>query len=135
MVKRLLYLILPLITLILELLPFGAVCVFAAGPDQVYLQTFSYFDLLPFGYANFGPLITAVLSCLVLLLLVIFCITGRYGFSKAAKYLLCVCTAFSLGPLFFGIRYFSVVGALISASLLAGLLVLHVTLRPSGSGK
>ena len=116
--KRLFYLILPLLTLILEILPFGAVCVFAAGPDQVYRETFSYFDLLPFGYANFAPLITALLTCAAFALLVFYCVTGRYGASKAAKYVLCVCTAFSLGPLFLGIRFYPIIAFLITLTLL-----------------
>ena len=123
--KRLFYLILPVLTLILEALPFGVVCVFAAGPDQVYRETFSYFDLLPFGYANFAPLITAVLTCAAFALLVFYCITGRYVASKAAKYLLCVCTAFSLGPLFLGIRFYSITAFLITLTLLGELLLLH----------
>lgn len=43
--------------IVLEILPFGAVCNFAKAPEAgggVYRKTFSYFDLTPFGYANFG---------------------------------------------------------------------------------
>ena len=63
MKKRFLYLILPIITLILEALPYGAVCIFASSPTEKHRETFSYFDLTPFGYANFAPLFTAIITC------------------------------------------------------------------------
>lgn len=34
MKKRFLYLLLPIITLILEILPYGAVCIFAPSPTE-----------------------------------------------------------------------------------------------------
>ena len=49
MKKRFLYLVLPIITLILEALPYGAVCIFATSPTDRIRETFSYFDLTPFG--------------------------------------------------------------------------------------
>ena len=81
MKKRFLYLVLPIITLILEIIPYGAVCNFARpatdGSIGHFRELYSYFDMTPFGYANFSPLITGILSCFVLLLIVIYCITGR----------------------------------------------------------
>ena len=59
MKKRALYLILPIVTLVLECLPFGAVCNFALDQGETVRKTFSYFDPVPFGYANFAPLLTA----------------------------------------------------------------------------
>lgn len=129
--KRLLYLILPVITLILEILPYGAVCNFANPEGDPWRKTFSYFDMTPFGYANFAPLITAIITCLIFGLLVGYCITGKQGWAAKAKNILYVGTVFSLGPLVFGISYFSIVGALITASLLAELLFLQFTLKPA----
>ncbi len=133
MKKRILYLILPLVTLILEILPYGAVCNFASGPDQIHRETYSYFDLIPFGYANFAPLITAIITCIVLVLLVIYCITGKQQLAVMVKNILCACSVISLGPLLFGIRNFSLVGALITVSLIAELLLIHLTVKPSGT--
>jgi len=129
MKKRLPYLLLPILTLILEILPYGAVCNFANPEGQPWRETYSYFDLTPFGYANFAPLLTAIISCLVLLLLVIFWVTGKHAWAIKARNILCVCTLFSLGPLVLGVRYFSLVGAFITASLLAELLLLHFTVK------
>ena len=131
MKKRFLYSILPTVTLILEVLPYGAVCNFADGEGKHLRETFSYFDLTPFGYANFAPLITAILTCIGLLLLILYCITGKHGLLKVSRNVFCVCAVISLGPLMFGINYFSVVGAIITASLIVELLLLHLAVKAS----
>ena len=69
--KKIRLLILPIITIVLEILPYGAVLVFAPSPTDRVRETFSYFSLTPFGYANFAPFITAMLTCVVLLLALI----------------------------------------------------------------
>ena len=129
MKKRLPYLILPVITLILELLPYGAVCNFANPNGDPWRETFSYFSLTPFGYANFSPFLTAVITCIVLVLLVIFALTGKQGFARKAGNILPVAAVLSLGPLLFGISYYSLVGGLISATLTAEIFVLRRGIR------
>ena len=129
MKKRLLYLILPIVTLILEILPYGAVCNFARpatdGSIGHFRQLYSYFDLTPFGYANFAPLITGIITCIIALLVLVYCITGKLKWAQKAKNILYCCTLFSLGPLVLGIHFFSVVGGLITAALIAELLLLR----------
>lgn len=131
MKKRLLVLLLPLITLILEILPYGAVLNFMhpsvteGVPAGRFRELYSYFDLTPFGYANFAPLITAIITCLILLLLIIYCLTNKQRLAIIARNILYVCAAFSLGPLVLGFRFFSVVGALITITLIAELILLH----------
>lgn len=129
MKKRFLYLLLPIITLILEILPYGAVCIFAPSPTEQVKKTFSYFDLTPFGYANFAPFFTAIITCLIFALLLIFCIKGNVRTAIKAKNILCVAVVMSLGPLVFGIAYYSLVAGLITLSLLAELLFLQFTLK------
>lgn len=128
MKKRLLLLVLPIITLILEIIPYGAVCNFARpatdGSIGHFRELYSYFDMTPFGYANFSPLITAILSCFVLLLVVIYCITGKKRVLLLVKNALPICIVISLCPLLYGIRFFSLVGALITISLLVELLLI-----------
>lgn len=118
---RILLAALPLSALILEILPCGAVLNFAVqaedGTIETLRQTFSYFDLRPFGYANFAPLITAVLTCVILLLAAVHLFTGKLR--RAVGICSGIAFVISLLPLCFGISYFSVVGALISALLLA----------------
>ena len=126
MKKRVLYLVLPIITLILEVLPYGAVCIFASSPTDRIRETFSYFDLTPFGYANFAPFLTALITCLIFILLLIYWLKGNVVFAIKAKNILYVATVMSLGPLVFGLSYFSVVGALITTCLIAELLLLQL---------
>ena len=129
MKKKLLYLILPVCTLFLELIPYGAVCNFARpatdGSIGRFRVLYSYFDLTPFGYANFSPLITGVITCLALLFLAIYCLSGNEKWMRLTRNTLLVCTIVSVGPLTLGIDFFSLVGALITATLIAELLIIH----------
>ena len=127
--KGLQYLILPVITVILELLPYGAVCNFGNPEGEPWRETFSYFDLTPFGYANFAPLLTAIITCLVFILILLFFLKGNPGLAIKAKNILYVAVVMSLGPLVFGLAYYSVIGALITASLMAELLLLQLTIK------
>ena len=114
MKKRILFLILPIVTLVLEILPFGAVCNFANAEGESLRETFSYFSLTPFGFANFTPFITAVLTCFAFLLLLIYCFKNKKKSANTAKLILFTASIISLGPLLFGPSYFSIVGALIT---------------------
>ena len=55
--------------LILELLPYGAVLEFAHMSPELtlgyYEEHFSYFDPIVYGYGVFGPLLTAVSTCIL----------------------------------------------------------------------
>lgn len=131
MKKRLLYLILPLVTLILEIIPYGAVCNFAYpatdGSIGRFRELYSYFDMTPFGYANFSPLITALLTCIIILLIAVYCISGKVIWANIAKKILYASVAISLCPLILGIQYFSIVGALITISLIGQALFIRTT--------
>ena len=126
MKKRLLYLMLPVITLILEILPYGAVCNFANPEGESWRKTFSYFDPTPFGYANFAPLLTAMITCAILVLLLVYLFTGKHHMLSLTKGLLCIGTVLSLCPLLYGFSFFTLVGALITVSFIAELVFLFV---------
>ena len=133
MKKRLPVLILPIITLILEVLPCGAVLYFgrpaADGSIGYFRERYSYFDLMPFGYGNFAPLVTAVITCAAFILLVIYSVNGKPKLAAAGMYLTGGSAAFSLGPLLLGARYYSVVGALITLFLVAEVLLLYFAIK------
>ena len=135
MKKRFVYLLLPIITLILEILPYGAVCIFATSPTETIKETFSYFDLIPFGYANFAPLLTAIITCLIFVLLLKFCIKGNVRMAVKAKNILYAAIIMSLGPLLFGIEYYSLVAGLITLSLVGELLLLQFTIKKFSTNK
>ena len=63
--KKISLVVFPALTIVLEALPMGAVCTFAISPTERVRETFSYFSLIPFGYANFAPLITAILTVVI----------------------------------------------------------------------
>ncbi len=113
--KKIRLLILPIITIILQILPCGAVLVFAPSPTERVRETFSYFNLTPFGYANFAPFITALLTCIILLLALISIKLEKMR--KAVFWLSLVTAIISLLPLVFGIDYYSVVGGIITITL------------------
>ncbi len=127
MKKKLLYLVFPMIALLLEILPYGAVCNFATGPNETIRETFSYFDLTPFGYANFSPFLTAMITCAALALLAIYLFADQPRMLKVTKVFVCIGAVLSVCPLLYGINYYSLVGALITVSLIAELVLLFVT--------
>lgn len=119
--KKALLLILPVITLILEALPYGAVLNFADPEGESTRKTFSYFSLTPYGYANFAPFVTAIITVLIFVFIVAYLITKKEIIFKEAKGLLAVGVVLSLCPLAFGFDSFTLVAALISATLAAEL--------------
>ena len=116
MKKKIIMLCTTLVALILEILPYGAVCNFANPEGEPWRRTYSYFDLTPFGYANFAPFIVALLTCALVVMIVISLVSKK----TMRTPILAVCaiaTVFSLAPLLYGIRFFSIVGAFISVML------------------
>ncbi len=119
MKKKMLLLLLSLIAIVLELLPYGAVLNFAADAGETIRSTFSYFSLTPFGYANFGPFLTALISVAV----VIGCILYAVKEWRFAMHLLregaAIGVLTSLMPLMFGVSYLTVCGIGITLCLAA----------------
>ncbi len=129
MKKRLSLFIFPIITLIFEILPYGAVCNFASEQDKIHRETFSYFNLTPFGYANFFPFLTALVTCAVLAVLIVYLFTGKELMISILKVLLLAGVILSLCPLLYGINYFSLVGVLITVTLIAESVLLFTVFR------
>lgn len=105
-----------LVALILEILPYGAVCNFANPDGEPWRYTYSYFDLTPFGYANFAPFIVALLTC-VLIVLIIVSLLSKKTMRTPILTVSAIATVLSLAPLLYGISFFSIVGAFISVAL------------------
>ena len=116
MKKKLFMLCATLIALVLEILPYGAVCNFALDEGEQLRQTFSYFDLTPFGYANFAPFIVALLTCALTVMLVV-SLVSKKPMRTPMLTVSAVATVLSLAPLLYGISFFSIVGAFISVAL------------------
>jgi uncharacterized membrane protein YhaH (DUF805 family) len=125
MKKKLITLCILLCTLVLEILPYGAVCNFANPEGPPHRATYSYFSLTPYGYANFAPLITAILTC-VLLLIVLISIIFKKAIGKKTAILAGIASLISLCPMLYGLDDYSIVGALISLSLIAATVVISL---------
>ena len=102
-------------TLSLEVFFRGAVLQFGMPDGESIRRVYSYFGLMPFGYANVGPFFTALLTVALLVLCLL-----RLRFAQLQRAIgivgaIAVCT--SLTPLMFGVAYFSVVGAVITLLL------------------
>lgn len=118
-IKKSLFVVLPLVALVLELLPNGVVLNFANPEGEPWRRTYSYFSLTPYGYANFGPFITAILTCVLLVLVAIYLFKPRKGLNTAILNVSGFATVASLMPLMFGFDYITVIGVIITV-LLAG---------------
>ena len=125
MKKKIITLALLLSALVLEILPYGAVLNFANPEGESWRKTYSYFSLTPYGYGDFGPLITAILTC-VLLVIIVLSILLKKDWSKSISIISAIATLASLAPLMFGISSFSLVGAMISACILATFVISRI---------
>lgn len=127
MKRKLLLLILPVITVILETLPVGVkMCFMAPNPQECFIEYYSYFDTFPIGYAMICPFLTAVLSCVILFLIVVFCFWKKSGLVTVIKTLLYIASILSICPIIVGIKYFTIIGGLVTLSLIIELILLYV---------
>lgn len=118
------------IIIVLEVLPFGAVLNFAdPSSEKGYIRaTYSYFDLTPFGYANFSPFLCACLSVVLLIYHLIALFLKAKGKSYSVSCVLAtVSLLLSITPLMYGLLYYSVIGVTITVFVFI-LLVLSVKL-------
>ncbi len=127
MKRKLLLLILPVITVILEILPLGVkMCFMGPNPQENFTEYFSYFDTFPIGYAMLSPFLTAVLSCVILFLLIIFCFWNKSGLITVIKTLLYIASILSISSIIGGIKYFTIIGGLVTLSMIIELILLYV---------
>ena len=110
-----------IVILVLELLPYGAVLHFGNPEGEPFRETFSYFDLTPYGYANFGPFITALLTCTLLVMSVVDLFLSNRRLKNALRIVTFVALIASLGPWL--VNCYSIIGGAISILLLAVLII------------
>ena len=127
--KKLLLVSFPIIAFVLELLPYGVVLNFANPEGEPWRRTYSYFSLTPFGYANFGPFITAILTCVLLVLVVVYLFKSHKGLNIAIMNVSGFATATSLLPLMFGFSYITVIGVIVSVLLAATFAVCFIKIK------
>lgn len=117
--RKYICLIVIIAVVILELLPYGAVLNFGRPPEEggVWRETFSYFSLTPFGYANFAPLITAVLSVVILLHIIVALICKTKNLWKGIRTECAIASVVSLMPVAYGFESYSGIGFAITILL------------------
>ncbi len=132
MKNRFLLLVFPILTIIFELLPFGVVLNFAVPDGEPPIrETYSYFDFTPFGYGNITPLLTAIISCVVLILMILYCKSGKYSLINIIKGFLLAGIVFSvMVSTIFGKEYFTPVQSFITVFLAAEFLILLFIKKP-----
>lgn len=110
--KNIIPMVFALAAIVLEILPFGAKLTFALDEGKTQEKLFSYFSLTPYGYANFLPFITAVLTCVLFILALIILFKDYAGVKKAFKIIVII--NFALASASFAFMNFTVTAALIS---------------------
>lgn len=112
MLKRIIMLVLAIVTIILESLPYSVAMRWISG--NVTYE--AYFSEIAFGYALFTPLITAIITCMILILCVVSCFVNKKGLQIAISVFCIIATA--LSPVHFFMSGVTVLGIVITICLL-----------------
>ena len=115
--------------LVLELLPWGVAMRWGSpDPTRQPVSYYPYFHPLPYGYGNFGPFLTALLTSLLLIFSIVFLCFKKPGFRWLTMLHILTAVAFltSLMPLVM-LGQFTVIGGFISALLIVLLTVQLLT--------
>lgn len=121
-----------LAALVLEALPNGVILIFASGPNERITETFSYFSMTPFGYANFFPLPTALLTVAVIVLCIVSLLKSLNVMKIQNAAFICsvIAIILSIMPLLlFGKEYMSAISYTISALMLLSIVFQAVANR------
>jgi len=130
--KRFISICCALAALALMALPFGVRMDFVSDPGPpMEMATFhtSYISMMPIGYANWMPIITAVLTLAVLVLLV-------EGMKKDRKIPICICLIICIAASFISWSVFStltIIGAVVFALHFALLAIQILYFEPQKS--
>ena len=120
----------PLAAVMLELLPYGVVLRFGQPDGEPIRQTFSYFSLMPYGYATFSPLITAVMSSVLLILALAALLHPCVKLLRANGNVSAVAAMLSIAPwVVRGFPYFTAIGGLITLMLALHTVLIMVLLK------
>ena len=118
--NRVACIILLIMVLVLEILPYGAVVAYGNPTDSGQIERinmyFSYFSITPFGRGNFAPLATAILSCILTTTTLLAIMKNTKKGFYCAKVLAGVTTVVSIFPILFFV--YSLIGLFISLALL-----------------
>lgn len=114
--KNIFHFVILLIVLLSEALPNGVVLNFANPEGEPWRRTFSYFSLTPFGYADFAPFITAILTVMLLILSIIFLVKKK-SINSVFKIISGTTAVISVFPMLYGVEYITITGIVITVLL------------------
>ncbi|MBQ6292975.1 MAG: hypothetical protein IJK77_03760 [Lachnospiraceae bacterium] len=115
------------VALVLEILPIGAVMVFATSPTERTIEVLSYFSMLPVGYANVFPMITGVLTIVIILLGVI--ALFKFNNTTKLKKAIFICSIFSLVFSIVPLFLFGTIGMTVASYAVFGAILLSICLQ------
>lgn len=118
--------LLTVVAIALELFPHGAVMIFALSPADTIKETFSYFSPTPAGYAHVTPLITAMLTCILLILEITEIVTSNAYVRKTLWFVSIAAVLASLAPILMGFEYYTITGSMITAVLTAECILVKI---------
>ncbi len=124
--RKIIVLCLLAITIVLELLPYSAVLVFGNPDGMRNRTTFSYFSTIPYGYANFAPLITAILTLVLLVMFIAYLFSNDNALYNKIRGVSIAAVIVSFMPLLRGFENYSVTGFAISTVLVVVCVVLQL---------
>lgn len=100
--RKILSIVLPLAAIVLETLPKGTVMYFGNPSGEPFRQTFSYFDPIHWGYADFAPNLTALLTCTLLVLVLVNALAQNKKLARVVSVVAALAAVFSLLTFVFG---------------------------------
>ena len=103
-------------------------------PEETIIETYSYFSLVPYGYANFAPFITAVLTILIFVFAVLLFTPAGKKITGILKAVSIISVITSVIPLvMFGMEYYNAVSFFISLLMIIQLVVIILLKRKKGA--
>lgn len=126
MKKKISLFVLPIIALILEFLPRGVMMVFVTQNGDPIASYYPYFDLLPFGYAMWGPLITSVLTVFLIAMLIINLLIEKKWVIDFLKITSLIATIMSVTHFIFGLDRVTLISQFIFLCLLLEMLLIYI---------
>ena len=116
--------------LLLEILPLGAVLIFAPEPGERVTESFSFFSLTPFGYANFFPLLAGVSTAAAALIAAVGLLRRRVRNTPAFVFSVMAAVFAALPAVVFGTGYMN-----IASWAIFGLLIVSCALQAAANAR
>lgn len=119
LIFKILSMVFIVIAIVLEALPYGVKLKFIAEGQNTIWRSYSYFDITPFGYGSFTPIITAVLTVLLAAASVISLIIKRNTptLNRTLFTVEVITAIISVFPALYGLDYITPIGCFITLTL------------------